>query len=241
MKLSMTTFRSTMRMAAGALALGLPWLASGVAAETRSYRCPSMTITTSIREAVPSPWSRVSRSGTLRWARVETIGGGRSRLVCDYGPAGRLTRIVLPPWRCTVAGRYAFTCTTGRTPPPPPPPPPSPRVVASGTLTLPTGQAADLDRGHVGGSGADIRNLAPSHIEAVGRAMIADGFGRNPPGYEGCRRARYKRRAILPDTDRASGFHYCVRTSDGRISLMVLRSVSHGRSGRLVFDFTTWE
>ncbi len=230
-----------MAMLAALLALGLPWLANGAAAETRTFGCPSRAIETGIREAVPSPWFRVFRSGGLTRTWVEPIGGGRSRLVCDYGPAGRLTRIVLPPWRCRPAGLSGFTCTAGRTPPPPPPPPAGPRVVASGTLTLPTSQAADLDRGRVTGRGADIRNLAPSYIRAVDGAMIADGFGRNPPGYEGCRRARYKQRAILPDSDRATGFHYCVRTNEGRISVLRLRSVSYGPGGQLVFDFTTWE
>ena len=117
MKPAMKTSRTIVALL-GAFVLGLPWLASGAAAETRTLRCPSMTIITGIREAVPYPWARVPRSGGLTRIWVAPIGGGRSRLICEYGSAGRLTRIVLPPWRCTAAGRAHFRCTDGRRPPP---------------------------------------------------------------------------------------------------------------------------
>ncbi len=241
MKLSRKTSRSIMAVL-GALVLGLPWMTNGAEAGTRTFRCPSMTIATGIREPVPYPWSRVSRPGALRWARVEPIGGGRSRLVCDYGPAGQLTRIVLPPWRCTAAGRAHFRCTDGRRPPPPPPPPPGPRVVASGRVTIPFGRAADLDTGRMGGPGADIRNRTPGGIHAINGAQIAAWRGRGMPDRAACERQRFSAGEGLSfNPDRPSAKVFCVRTNAGNMSVIRFIGGRPGPGGNIRFSYRTWD
>lgn len=204
-----------------------------LSAVAASIACPHSQIRREVTTPLPSGWWNTPIVNSLKSTRVQNI-GGKPALICDYGAAGTVQRYAPAGQNCVAQGR-GFRCQASVSAS-------APRTFSTGGLAIPQTYLADLDRGTVGSSGADLWFQAQTatrlFVTPQNGAKIAVG-NRSNRGFAGCSRAAFSGRPVALNQIPV-GSYICVRTNEGRISQFRVNEVSGGSLKTLRLGYTTW-
>lgn len=217
-------------------------LAAGIAATTDSasaqttIQCPGPQMRKEIVTPLPGGWWQTPLVNSLTGTRIATI-GGETALICEYGPAGTVQRRAPAATPVCTAIRSGFRCRAAA-----PAPRPAPRTLSTGPLSVPQTYTFDLDRGAVGGGGADIwfqaQTATQRYLVPRGGAQMSIS-GRRNRGLAGCSSARYSSGRVSI-RDIPVGTYVCVKTNEGRYSEFRVNAPVGPSPGTLQIGYTTW-
>lgn len=223
----------------GVLAFGGLLAAAGAAqAAVTTVSCPAPRIEREVTTSLPGEWRAVRNRSRLTRTRIAAI-GGRDAMICEYGSAGTVQTYVPDGSTCrAVSG--GFRCETAAAPAPAPG---GAEVYSAGRLSIPQTYRADLDRGRVGGDGADIWFQAETSRRKF-LVPINDTFisrpSRRSRGLDGCLSVPISANRIALDRLRPGSF-VCYETRSGRIGELRVHSITGPASNqRLRIEYTTW-
>lgn len=227
----------------GVLALSaLLCVVGGVsAAQAATISCPVSRIDRDVTTALPGEWRALRNANRLTGTRVAQI-SGRDALICEYGSTGTVQRYAPDGNTCTAISG-GFNCNLVVRPIPVPLPGPGAAVHSSGSLTIQQTYQADLDRGRIGSSGADIwfRAVTASrkYIEPVNDTFISAPSNR-ARGLDGCLSAPISANRININRVPIGSF-ICYETRAGRIGeFQVIGLTGPSSNQRLRINYTTW-